>query len=279
MGKCAEAARRIEERAQEDSKTAERITELGRERLERLQLAEDTMIARAPTIDSSSNRWAIRNHFTADELLLFDALGWDDERVRSESGRCSTVARLKAEAGTSADREVAKAELSAAEEKLAKEQPKLEERIATARRQLQSLQGAVNDSAATVEKHRHAVESLRALIPQHLVREHEKSCSALAPLRTELQEKRVRLESIETIIDLDIGQYEGWKQAHELSKTWCPELTRHNAEGGVDKSGWRAFVRRVAEEAERLRPEVTRLEAELAERQAVADEILKHYVR
>lgn len=281
MGKCAEAVARREKLNEEQAKITEAVQLVAGEREKLLGLAEATILQRVPII-ADGPTWQPRLYFSADELQIFDALGWSKEVLRKEIGRCATLTRWQAEAGTAEARYAAQAAADAASGELAKLGPAIEEQVATLTRKLDGLRRTERDAVAAVEKQTAAVAELRKLSPPRLKAERDRRLHELGPLRQQIGEVEGRLAGVRAICGLTLDGV-GLKEmgdARRYAETWGRgDLCRDATHGFVDRAGWERWTRELAAEVPVLEKRLADLQGKLSAGVADADALLNHYVQ
>ena len=66
------------------------VAELSKSRADLLDVAEKILLSRAPNVSDSVRHINVRLNFSADELAVFDLLGWDDNTLAREAARAET---------------------------------------------------------------------------------------------------------------------------------------------------------------------------------------------
>jgi hypothetical protein len=125
--------------------------------------AERILFELVPTLpdDVNLSEYAIRGNFDAEQLAVFDLLGWDKRRLRKETARINTILRNQAVAGTGEQRAAAEQAAADAAAELDKRDDELLAKIAQLQKQLAGLQAEAKRTADLVIAQNLAVESLR----------------------------------------------------------------------------------------------------------------------
>jgi hypothetical protein len=105
---------------------------------------------------------------TSERAFLAREMGWDEKQARKELVRVRNILRLQAIAGRPEDREAALTECQTSVDLLAKQGPKIEEKIEKLRAELSGLERAASTAQKRVEAQSEAVQQLRTLCPQDI---------------------------------------------------------------------------------------------------------------
>jgi hypothetical protein len=283
MGRVLERAKAIERSQDKVADVNDLAKSISADRVKLLEAAEQIIRSREPTIMATNSTWAPRIFFTTEELHVFDALSWDNDRLRNEIGRICNLVRWEREAATTAERHAAEARRDEAEQNLAVRGSEIQSKVASLQRELRSLETTHRDAAALVEKQRLAVEQLQKLAPPDRVEAHERQFAAIAPLRARIVETESRLSTIKMIIELPvsgIGLNEG-NTLQQIARDWGhPEIVTDQRYGGfyVNATGWQRFVNELKAEIPTLETKLAELRTEYDNQAADADAKLFIYV-
>ena len=109
------------------------------------------------------------NLLTSERAFLAREMGWDDAEVKRQLRRVNTIMRLQAIAGSPEDREAGLNECQTSVDLLAKQGPKIEEKIQKLQAELSGLERDAGTSQRRVEQQAEAVAQLRQHCPQDIV--------------------------------------------------------------------------------------------------------------
>jgi hypothetical protein len=135
-----------------------------------LAAAEKILLSRAPDANTHGpvpevTERTVRRLFDAEELGVFDFLGYSNEQLFKELCRLKAVGKLQSLAGTSADRSAAESKLAAARSALAEQEPKLKMKITNAKATLAALELEAAEAERVVTRQQEAVKQLRERVP------------------------------------------------------------------------------------------------------------------
>jgi len=135
---------------------------------------------------------------TSERAYLARELNWDEKKCRQELARVNRVARLQAVCGSPMDRQAAQDECKTSADVLAKEQPRLETKIAELQSKLASLERDARLSEKRVEDQTQAVQQLRTMCPQHIQQRVESKVSTIAnTLRRDVIDAESRIHELQ----------------------------------------------------------------------------------
>jgi len=137
----------------------------------------------------------------AEAVFFQQKMGWDSVRVNDQYRRMNSVLRLQAVCGSLADRQAAQDECKTSADVLAKEEPKLEAKVAELQSKLEGLRRDARLSARRCEEQTQAVRQLRELIPQHILLHVQAAVATIADtLRRDVLDAESRIQEIQCCI-------------------------------------------------------------------------------
>jgi len=215
------------------------------------------------------------------ELTWFQKhLRWDEAEVRRQVSRMTTVLRLRAIAGTPADREAAAKEAAAAADVLAKEAPKLEAKIAELSGKLASMERDERLATKRVDEQADAVEKLRTMVPQHIRDSVRDAVNRLATSTgRQISEMRTRVFQLDCLIDTK--RYDNQDRHLEAIQRAFPAAVIQGVSGAFItrqfSPEWPAIKESILAEAADLRAKIEAMQPELDAAIAEAEAPLTHY--
>jgi len=222
-----------------------------------------------------------RNRAALAELAWFQKhLRWDEAEVRRQVSRMTTVKRLRAIAGTVADREAASKEAETAAKILQTEGAKVREKIEKLQKQLESMERDAHLSTKRVDEQADAVEKLRTMVPQHIRDAVRRAVSTVeGSIGREISDAAIRLNEIE--VALDRSKHASEPAHMEAIQRFDRGAVIEGASGGWVKRSlspeWPAICAEAEAEAVEIREKLERLRIEFAERIAEAESPLNYF--
>lgn len=257
------------------------IVEVATERRRLLRLAADICRRRFPDRDSRA-MVHIRQIFSSDELLIFDALGWDNTGIAKELGRQQKIYRFQGEAGTSSDRVAASELRDRAAESLATRGGEIREQIAKLTAELRQLEAADQAAAELCERQQNALRQLRECVDPETRRAADEALrSAVAPIDRDLAAARARFQNIENWRKVEPGSIAAIPLLEKLGREYGRQFIRRDMSGcpSANFEAWRRFIDEVAAELPGLKAKVYELVARRRAAVAKADAMLDAYAR
>jgi len=134
----------------------------------------------------------------AEAVFFQQKMNWSEKQVNDQMRRMNSVVRLQGVAGSEADRQAAQDECKTSADVLAKEQPRLETKIAELQSKLASLERDARLSQKRVDEQTQAVLQLRESVPQHIQKRVQSEVNAIAnTLRRELLDAESRIQELQ----------------------------------------------------------------------------------
>lgn len=141
---------------------------------------------------------------TSEKAYLAREMGWDEQAIRKEMRRVNSILRLTAISGTSENRESALTECQTATDLLAKEGPKIQQKIADLQSKLNSLERDATSAQRRVEQQSDAVQQLRGFCPAHIKEQVQQARKVVeAGIGQDLRDSKTRLNELRSILNLD----------------------------------------------------------------------------
>lgn len=139
------------------------VSKIAGEHAELYDAAERILFEFAPTITDKTklNEYSLRSNFDAEQLAVFDLLGWDKPRLRKETARIYLIWRNQSVTGTAEQRAAAEQAAAAAAAELDKRDDELLAKIEKLKTQLAGLQAEARKTADVVIAQNQALEELR----------------------------------------------------------------------------------------------------------------------
>ena len=141
---------------------------------------------------------------TSERAYLARELGWDATEITKQLRRVNSILRLQSIAGRPEDREAALQECQTATDLLAKQGPKIEEKIDKLRAELAGLERDATTSAKRVEAQGQAVEQLRSHCPVDIA-ERVKTARKIveSTIGADLRNAKSRHHELRCILNID----------------------------------------------------------------------------
>lgn len=220
--------------------------------------------------------------FTAQELTLLRLAGFEQQECQRECGRIEQVLKLKAAAGSNAERDAAVESLAEAENRLDAESGELEAAISEAQQRLAVLQSAVSQAQGLVSKMRDSRESLRELrLQPKFVRDRfSDEMRDASPTKRELHRVNLEIKHAEEVqkvaADSDLAMTIDRAKRLNLyrTETTHEDLKRHY----IDPDGWSRYQHQQQAALPRLKSEAARLEEEMNGLDENRGTLLNYYV-
>lgn len=282
----ANGSQEISEEAAPQS-AAEAAAEIANLREKALTAAEAIIMVFIENTDKakldSMQRFSVRQHFDVNELHVFDALGWDNQQLTKEIGRCKNVRAWQRKAGTSAERNAAREADEAAKEALQNRRPLIEEKIAKLESELMGLESQARAHELEVQTHEQAAAALSELLPPHLEEFIRSRRTAIRKSYGEIAEIESRLAVIDRATRFSLIDREG------LEVQYRPEALRNYARSAeadvfvgdsnnVDPAKWQQHVSQLKSVVPTLERDLNDMrrsrESELAEVNAELDKYI-----
>jgi len=141
---------------------------------------------------------ANRKPNSAESVFFQRKLGWNEKKINDEIRRMNSVARLQGVCGSPAARRASTTEAATSADILAKEQPRLETKIAELQSKLASLERDARLSEKRVEEQSQAVLQLRELVPQHILQRVQSEVGEIAnTLRRDVLDVESRIHELQ----------------------------------------------------------------------------------
>jgi len=249
----------------------ELIDLIGSRRGELLSAAEEILRASLPKYDkiAGMNMYdrtrRVRGQFDPQELGLFDALAWSNERLSKEWSRLHVVVSSQERAGTTAERAAAAERLAKATVEWQDEKGRaaeLKRQLAAAERELKQIETEFQQADNQVNLHKSGLAALRKAVPRHV--------------EEQFNPRQLRIKAA---YNAEIQTLE--QQVRQLSNRPQPPEPQDYREGvqakAADNINAAEFTKQQAAFAEAtagLRP-LAELQAELAELRAARDKQLR----
>jgi archaellum component FlaC len=130
-------------------------------------------------------------------------MGWDEAEVKRQLRRVNTIMRLQAIAGRPEDREAALIECQTSVDLLAKQGPKIEEKIEKLRAELSGLERDASTSQKRVEAQSEAVQQLRNHCPQDIKERVQQAVQIVeAGIGQDLRTATARHRELQSVLNL-----------------------------------------------------------------------------
>ncbi|MBL8820580.1 MAG: hypothetical protein JNL58_31445 [Planctomyces sp.] len=140
---------------------------------------------------------------TSERAWLSREMGWDEKQITKELRRVNNIMRLQAIAGTPDDREAALDECQTSVDLLAKEGPKIEQKIQELQSKLNGLERDASTAQKRVEAQSQAVQQLRQYCPQDIVERVKLAVATVdASIGKELRNAEARLLELRSILNI-----------------------------------------------------------------------------
>lgn len=218
---------------------------------------------------------------TFPELTFFAReLGWNEIVVNNQLRRMNSVLRLRAIAGSSADREATALEFETAAKLFDSEAPKLREKLAKLQTQLDGLERDSRLSLKRVEEQNEAVRQLKELTPEHVRESVRSEVSRIeSSIGREILDGEVRVNELQAC--LDPSRYRNESEYLAALKRSFPDSITEIVEGRTLRRKlspqWSTIREGIQAELAELMPHIETLRAQRAELIAAAELPLNYY--
>jgi len=190
----------------------------------------------------------------SEQVFFKSKMGWDDREVIKQRRRMHNVLRLRAIAGSAADRAAAAKEATTAAAVLEKEGPKIADQIAKLEGKLRVLESDARLSAKRVEDQADACRQLRELAPEAIAKEVRDRRNALdATLMRSIYDLQTRENELACCLD---------PQRYATEAAYLEMLERSHADAVVRVETLNTFRRRLSPHWQTIK---AAMELELAE--------------
>ncbi|HEY2839729.1 MAG TPA: hypothetical protein VGJ26_11290 [Pirellulales bacterium] len=218
---------------------------------------------------------------------VFRRLGFDEARVAREISRMWNVLAEKRKAGTSAELQSAEERVKMADAERAEKLPQLQSQIAELQREIARVETAGRDAAAAVERMRNARKRLVDLAPEHILREHKfRKASLMANGRQARAPIYARTCEIAALLAHNVDSSTNTADfcsrlpaEHPARARFTP--TSEGSRVGEYRFDEQAFLEcqeKARVELPELQEQLLKIDAELRDAEAEADEILEFYI-
>lgn len=141
---------------------------------------------------------------TSERAFLAREMGWDDAEIKRQLRRVNNILRLQAIAGRPEDREAALQECQVSTDLLAKESPKIREKIQELQAKLSGLERDATSAQRRVEQQAEAVQQLRSQCPVDIRERVQQAVNVVeAGIGKDLRDAKARLNELRSILNLD----------------------------------------------------------------------------
>ncbi len=232
----------------------------------------------------------LAGRFSADQVVLFDAVGWEGEELTRQLGRCKSVLAHQKQAGSAAEREAARARLTAIERSAAARREEIAAAMEALKQQLASIDKELNQATRKVTEHSQAVEALRRLAPPWARHTADLGRGQIAQGNgsRQLAATEAALAEIEGVFAIDsLSPIGGDKKHRDRARRLHAQAIAHQDGGpkllaadgqAINETAWREYVAALRRDRPEIVATIDRLRGEITAAKTAAEVVLEVYV-
>ena len=205
---------------------------------------------------------------TSERAFLAREMHWDDVAVKKQLRRVNSILRLQAIAGSPSDREAALQECQVATDLLAKESPKIQQKIQELQAKLNGLERDATTAQKRVEAQSEAIQQLRSHAPDDIKERVRQAVKVVeAGIGQDLRDAKARHHELVCILNVG-GVYPTQEKHLESLQRLLPKAVSKTVDG------WKMIRLSYSSEWPTSKPEC---QAELAELEQRLPELQAEY--